>query len=98
MPWIEGQDNHAALDGRRWSLQVCDTVRPELARAAAAGLPLHHLKGDAQTRAAGLEDGAAYLLWLDGHVNLALSNQSVKALQAYLARLGFALTELRKVA
>jgi 2-polyprenyl-6-methoxyphenol hydroxylase-like FAD-dependent oxidoreductase len=92
LPWIPGADNFAPLDGLHWSVQVCGAVEPEFAQAVAtAGLRLHVVKPDAASRALGFRQGTALLLRPDGHVGLALPNQSAEALRAYQDRLSLPL-------
>lgn len=92
MPWIAAPDNFAGLAPPDWRLQVYGAVAPDLAAAAAArGLDLQAFSFDAAADAAGLAEGAAYLLRPDGHVGLAMAEPSPERLADYLDRHGIVL-------
>jgi 2-polyprenyl-6-methoxyphenol hydroxylase-like FAD-dependent oxidoreductase len=87
LPWIEAPDNFAPLDALDWQLQVYGAAAPALRAAAAGrGLALRAFPFGAKARAAGLADGAAYLVRPDGHVGWAMAVPDPGRLAAYLDR------------
>ena len=93
LPWVPQPhgDNHAALDGLDWRLQVHGTVTPALTAAAEGlGLALDGIPWSMAAGRAGLRRDAAYLIRPDGHVGWASRRQDAAALHAYVGRHGLA--------
>lgn len=89
LPWVEALDNYASLSALDWRLHVYGAVAPELRAAAAArGIALCAYPFDGGARAAGLAEGAGYLLRPDGHVGLAFAAFEPDRLGGYLERHG----------
>lgn len=91
LPWAAGaaEDNYAPLAAIGWQAHVYGVARPELRDwCAAHGLPLHVFGWEPAHEAAGLARDGVYLLRPDTWVGLADPEQSVAALEGYLAARG----------
>jgi 2-polyprenyl-6-methoxyphenol hydroxylase-like FAD-dependent oxidoreductase len=90
LPWIGGRDgsggdNFRPLASLDWQVHVYGEVPPSLAEAAArVELPVHGFAWNADVKAAGLAQGAAYLVRPDGYVALADPEASAVKLERYL--------------
>jgi 2-polyprenyl-6-methoxyphenol hydroxylase-like FAD-dependent oxidoreductase len=91
LPWVavDGIDNHEQLRAMTWQMHVYGTARPELrAWCGEYGLPLHVFDWRPQYGAAGLREGALYLMRPDSYVGLADAAGSVAALGTYFSEWG----------
>ncbi|MBM2576307.1 FAD-dependent monooxygenase [Jannaschia sp. Os4] len=87
LPWVEGVDTHAPLDGRTWQLHVHGTADAGLlAEARRLGLAVHVFDWSPEMHAAGLARDAAHLVRPDGHV--ALAGATAISLRAFVDRHG----------
>jgi hypothetical protein len=87
LPWVEtepGVDNFAPLASLKWQVHVYGEPRPGLAEVCAElQLPLHRFAWQRQTRRAGLQRAAAYLVRPDGYVALADPYAQAERLRDY---------------
>ncbi|MGJ0620474.1 MAG: FAD-dependent monooxygenase [Methylocystis sp.] len=91
LPWLPSPDNYAALDGLHWGLHIYGRARPELVAAAEA----RRFKISVfETGAAAVAPDSAYLVRPDGHIALALADQSASSFEAYVARHGLKVQEM----
>jgi len=90
LPWItfsNGSDNFAPLTSMRWQVHVYGRARPELEAACSAlRIALHQFEWNAAALAAGVRDGALYLIRPDGYIGLADAEANVSRLRDYVAR------------
>ena len=96
LPWVppaglEG-DNFASLESMKWQVHVYGEPRHGLPEACSElGLAIHRFPWRPETRAAGLERGALYLVRPDGYVALADPDADPRRLREYLDRRGISL-------
>jgi 2-polyprenyl-6-methoxyphenol hydroxylase-like FAD-dependent oxidoreductase len=91
MPWVASDvgGNYLPLRSMDWQCHVYGEVHPEFeAEASTVHLPVHGFVYSDAARKAGIQEDAAYVLRPDGHVGLALVNQSPAALRDYASRVG----------
>jgi hypothetical protein len=92
LPWVpagpEG-DNFAPLSSMKWQAHVYgEPARGVPEACAELGLAIHRFAWRPETKAAGLERGALYLVRPDGYVALADRGTDPKRLREYLDRHG----------
>lgn len=92
LPWVAApQDNHEPLRRIGWQLHLYGDARPDLAAwCDRRGVALHQFDWRAAHGAAGLAQGAAYLIRPDTYVALADPDPSPGELDAWLATQGIA--------
>lgn len=91
LPWVHGPegDNFAPLSSMKWQVHVYGEPGPGVSEACAElGLAIHRFAWRPETKAAGLERGALYLVRPDGYVALADRGADPKRLREYLDRNG----------
>ena len=94
MPWVAGQgdDDFARAHGQSWQVHVYGPAdEPLRAWCAKRGVPLRQIDWRAECAAAGLRQGALYLVRPDGYVALAADSAVVGLLDDYEARHGLAI-------
>ena len=94
MPWVVGQgdDDFARAHGQSWQVHVYGpTDEPLRAWCAKRGVPLRQIDWRAECAAAGLRQGALYLIRPDGYVALAADSVVIRLLNDYEARRGLAI-------
>jgi len=85
LPFVADVNNFAPLGNAQWQIHVygtCATAVEDLCHRLDA--PLHRFPYSPDAAAAGLEEGAVYLLRPDGYVALAVPAQDVNALENYI--------------
>jgi len=86
LPWLGTQDNFAPLSSLAWQVHVYGRAGAPLEEACKKlKLPLHVF---APPKGTGLRKDAAYLIRPDGHMALALPDQSAGRLSDYVSRWG----------
>jgi 2-polyprenyl-6-methoxyphenol hydroxylase-like FAD-dependent oxidoreductase len=87
LPWVAltgGGDNFTPLTSLNWQVHVYGAVRTNVAETCAQlGLPLHSFSWQREMAAAGLVDGALYLLRPDGYIALADPTSDPERLRRY---------------
>jgi 2-polyprenyl-6-methoxyphenol hydroxylase-like FAD-dependent oxidoreductase len=89
LPWVStgDVDNYRPLKAITWQVHVYGAASPALMRwCAERGLPLHVFPWRRECEAAGLAEGACYLIRPDTYVALAQESGALDALQGYFAR------------
>jgi hypothetical protein len=94
LPWVEaaGSDNYEPLRKVGWQVHVYGTVHDDLrAWSEKHGVELNAFAWAPEYKDAGFEQNAAYLLRPDTYIAFAASDQSITAIDGYLAGKGFTL-------
>jgi 2-polyprenyl-6-methoxyphenol hydroxylase-like FAD-dependent oxidoreductase len=86
LPWVASADNFAPLASLDWQVHVYGKVGERL--GAFARVPVHGFAWSEDARAAGLAEGAMYLVRPDGYVALAGARQDVDGLSRFLDAFG----------
>ena len=98
LPWLPTGSNHnfVPLRSLGWQLQVYGEATRDLKSfCQAEGLTLHVFAWDDAAGHAGFKRDAAYLVRPDGHVALAMPEQSTAGLEAFIRRHGLEFKEGR---
>ena len=91
LPWVSctDGDNFEPLKSLDWQVHVYGSVEAPLqAFCADIGLELHVFTWDEAADATGLKRDAALLVRPDGYIALAMPDQDVRSLKAYIAKFG----------
>jgi 2-polyprenyl-6-methoxyphenol hydroxylase-like FAD-dependent oxidoreductase len=91
LPWVQGSDNFGPLKSLDWQFHVYGRVPAAIREfATCIKLSLHEWPWTPETRRAGLERDALYLVRPDGHIGFARCEPDVPALREYVNRVGIA--------
>jgi len=91
LPWVtlDDGDNYASLREIGWRIHVYGAAQHDVKRwCEDHGVPLHVYPWREAMQAAGLREGALYLIRPDTYVALAEPHQSVAAVEQFLAKVG----------
>ena len=89
LPWVPTGNNFAPLRSLDWQLHVYGKASDGLKTACQnRGLEVHVFDWNDRVEASGLKRDGAYLVRPDGHVALAMAEQSVSKLEAFVHRHG----------
>ena len=91
LPWVASADNFAPLASLDWQVHVYGRVDERL--GAFGRVPVHAFSWSEGARAAGLAEGALYLVRPDGYVAFASREQDVDALARFLDAFGILVKE-----
>jgi 2-polyprenyl-6-methoxyphenol hydroxylase-like FAD-dependent oxidoreductase len=99
LPWAGTgpQDNFAPLRSLDWQVHIFGELEGAFETASARlGLPVHRFDWNEATEKAGFARDAAYLVRPDGHVALAMAEQSGDALERFVLRHGLTFRGITK--